>query len=605
MDQNLYAEVSKLASSYLTALARGSETVTVNPTVSWIQPSSADSVSGAFSASIRDMLRGLVIEGTGSTPDAALKGLRSELVRLSQQAVDNAVRAAEDLAKRLGIEGNVLPQNWALPALRRVALALDIGTEGRIVRDDQLLLLVDEAIRKLHGRFADLTDAKTKAEADAKAARAMVTEADAKEKQARATAAAAVQERDEAWRAIDRLLQSCEVPTRDRWFPSGSLPWALDEATRRIGQWRAASKVPAPTNRTQTAWGAEQSNKIMIAAKSLFDNRMGENVGEVWAHREFWLALGSALYPNDPRIDALARSGGVAEAARRASAESEKAQAHTLMSMAKAVAEIELGLLGRMFSGSVTPASVLARMGVIRDTLKSVRGSLVRACEIRGIALQQAEAKGLPSMATKLAMQGGPGDRAEVVERKLETIRVRLLAALGLTPKQAEGVDIVGTACDVIKERWDAYQEETGRTYDAASVRRSLGIPETEASKASEIDVPGLLMCALGLAGEAGEVAEAVKKFVFHGKGLRVDDLRKELGDVLWYLSRTAAAAGIALSSVPRENVRKLRERYPDGFAKGGGRRYVGQEIQVILDGVKLDPFTGILDALRDHGRLR
>jgi hypothetical protein len=31
----------------------------------------------------------------------------------------------------------------------------------------------------------------------------------------------------------------------------------------------------------------------------------------------------------------------------------------------------------------------------------------------------------------------------------------------------------------------------------------------------------------------------------------------------------------------------------------------VGQEIQVILDGVKLEPVTGILDALRDHGRLR
>jgi len=40
----------------------------------------------------------------------------------------------------------------------------------------------------------------------------------------------------------------------------------------------------------------------------------------------------------------------------------------------------------------------------------------------------------------------------------------------------------------------------------------------------------------IGLAGEAGEVAELIKKGIFHKHGINTEELKKELGDCLWYL---------------------------------------------------------------------
>ena len=79
---------------------------------------------------------------------------------------------------------------------------------------------------------------------------------------------------------------------------------------------------------------------------------------------------------------------------------------------------------------------------------------------------------------------------------------------------------------------------------------------------------------ALGIAGEAGEYCELIKKSEFHGKMLDKDDAKKELGDVLYYVAMAATNLNIDLESVAEENVRKLRARYPDGFTEGGGRRF-------------------------------
>lgn len=70
----------------------------------------------------------------------------------------------------------------------------------------------------------------------------------------------------------------------------------------------------------------------------------------------------------------------------------------------------------------------------------------------------------------------------------------------------------------------------------------------------------------LGIAGEAGEVADLIKKAVYHGHGLDREKLKKELGDVLWYVSSLADAAGFRLSEVMESNLDKLRARYPEGF---------------------------------------
>lgn len=76
-----------------------------------------------------------------------------------------------------------------------------------------------------------------------------------------------------------------------------------------------------------------------------------------------------------------------------------------------------------------------------------------------------------------------------------------------------------------------------------------------------------LAINALGVAGEAGEVADLVKKHVGHGHALDRDKLAKELGDVLWYVAALAHDIGIDLSTVAALNIEKLRRRYPDGFS--------------------------------------
>jgi NTP pyrophosphatase (non-canonical NTP hydrolase) len=72
----------------------------------------------------------------------------------------------------------------------------------------------------------------------------------------------------------------------------------------------------------------------------------------------------------------------------------------------------------------------------------------------------------------------------------------------------------------------------------------------------------------IGLAGEAGETLDYIKKVVFHGHPLDRNRLRKELGDVLFYTAMTGQKNGISLDGLMWENVHKLNERYPNGFSK-------------------------------------
>jgi NTP pyrophosphatase (non-canonical NTP hydrolase) len=77
---------------------------------------------------------------------------------------------------------------------------------------------------------------------------------------------------------------------------------------------------------------------------------------------------------------------------------------------------------------------------------------------------------------------------------------------------------------------------------------------------------------ALGLTGEAGEVAEIIKKNERHGKSINREHLREELGDVLWYLTVLAEMNGLTLAEIAVENINKLKARYPQGFVKRGNQ---------------------------------
>jgi len=71
---------------------------------------------------------------------------------------------------------------------------------------------------------------------------------------------------------------------------------------------------------------------------------------------------------------------------------------------------------------------------------------------------------------------------------------------------------------------------------------------------------------ALGLCGEAGEVADYIKKGIYQGHVMKTDRLVEELGDVLWYAALLADAAGVGLDEVAQANVDKLWKRFPEGF---------------------------------------
>lgn len=79
----------------------------------------------------------------------------------------------------------------------------------------------------------------------------------------------------------------------------------------------------------------------------------------------------------------------------------------------------------------------------------------------------------------------------------------------------------------------------------------------------------------LGLAGEAGEVSEKVKK-VLRDKGGQFDAdavaaIKKELGDVLWYVARLAAELGLDMGDIAAENLAKLASRQDRGVLSGSG----------------------------------
>ena len=79
-------------------------------------------------------------------------------------------------------------------------------------------------------------------------------------------------------------------------------------------------------------------------------------------------------------------------------------------------------------------------------------------------------------------------------------------------------------------------------------------------------DLGGVLNGCLGLAGESGEVLDMIKKWIFHEKDLDREHLKKEIGDVMWYVAMLCESFGFDLDEILQMNVGKLKARYPEGF---------------------------------------
>ena len=77
-----------------------------------------------------------------------------------------------------------------------------------------------------------------------------------------------------------------------------------------------------------------------------------------------------------------------------------------------------------------------------------------------------------------------------------------------------------------------------------------------------------LLTAALGLTAESGEFTEIVKKIILQGKPYNEDNvfhMKRELGDICWYLAQACMALDTTFDEVIEMNVDKLKKRYPGG----------------------------------------
>lgn len=100
----------------------------------------------------------------------------------------------------------------------------------------------------------------------------------------------------------------------------------------------------------------------------------------------------------------------------------------------------------------------------------------------------------------------------------------------------------------------DDYQEKAARTL--------IDAPENEFTGKELM----LAWNSIGLSGESGEVAELAKKQIFHRHDIDIEKWKKELGDVLWYVSAICTNLGLKMSEVMDHNIAKLEARFPDGW---------------------------------------
>jgi len=98
---------------------------------------------------------------------------------------------------------------------------------------------------------------------------------------------------------------------------------------------------------------------------------------------------------------------------------------------------------------------------------------------------------------------------------------------------------------------------------------------QEEAVKTAFFTGDGVVYCTLGLTGEAGEVADHVKKmFRDDGGEMTIEKkvaIVKELGDVLWYIANLANSIGVDMETVANVNIDKLQSRMKRGTQRGSG----------------------------------
>lgn len=101
------------------------------------------------------------------------------------------------------------------------------------------------------------------------------------------------------------------------------------------------------------------------------------------------------------------------------------------------------------------------------------------------------------------------------------------------------------------------------RDYQALAARTLIDGPDVPLTPEETM----IVWNAIGVAGEAGEIADLIKKGIFHRHGLDVAKVGEEIGDLCWYLAALCTKLGLDLGVLMQANIDKLRRRYPDGWS--------------------------------------
>lgn len=117
------------------------------------------------------------------------------------------------------------------------------------------------------------------------------------------------------------------------------------------------------------------------------------------------------------------------------------------------------------------------------------------------------------------------------------------------------------------------------------ATRTESPVTEDMVSRLSDPGLIRLLHAGIGMATEAGEFLDQLKKHIFYGKTVDVVNLMEELGDTDWYMNLCCDVLNTTMEVIEVANIKKLAKRYGEKFSQDGALlRNLGAELDVLKE---------------------
>ena len=137
-----------------------------------------------------------------------------------------------------------------------------------------------------------------------------------------------------------------------------------------------------------------------------------------------------------------------------------------------------------------------------------------------------------------------------------------------------------------------------GVAYDHIKMVEALTKPGADIVSTLTPETANLWHLATGVAGEAGELLDAVKKAAIYNKPLDRENAIEELGDIEFYLGGVRAALNISRDDVLQANINKLQKRYAKGYSDEAAQARADKEL---VDAAKESEWVEVSNRYIDH----